>query len=268
MTPASSTCSFLVVVAVWALYAAGVHVFAGTPRVVGPLVRADLPVFPRATLLVVWHVTTVVLLVLAGTILAAAFSPWREPLLGVALLHSVGFLGLFLWVGTKEFGEPIRLPQWFLFGPLVIALGSSFTSRPAAMTAAGMLAALALVHFVWAANRPWPARETGGLGSFVFPETAGKQFKSGLPPRSATLAVALALLGMAAIALSSTAGSSWRWPARVMAATFLGRGIFGFLYRPWSPRLSQQPFATYNRAFYSPICLLLGAILTVESFSG
>lgn len=265
MAAGTSTCAYLIVVAVWALYAASVHAFAGQARVLGPMLRADVPAFSRATLLVIWHVTTVVLLVLAGTILGAAFSHWAKPLLALALLHSLGFLVLFLWIGKRELGEPIRLPQWLLFGPLVIALGASFTSHPAAFASAGMLAVLAFAHFAWAANCNWPARDEGDLASYVVPENMGRQLKGGFPGRLATLAVAMALLALATVPVSIALGASWRWPARLIAAVFLVRGLFGLFYRPWSLSRSQQPYATYNRIFYSPGCLLIAAVVSIDA---
>jgi len=52
-----------------------------------------------------------------------------------------------------------------------------------------------------------------------------------------------------------------------LAAVFLLRGVAGFT--PWMARRhSAEPFATYNRRYYSPLCLALGAGFLSIAFNG
>ena len=52
-----------------------------------------------------------------------------------------------------------------------------------------------------------------------------------------------------------------------MAAVFLLRGVAGF--SPWmAKRHSAEPFATYNRSDYSPLCLALGAGYLILALNG
>jgi hypothetical protein len=64
--------------------------------------------------------------------------------------------------------------------------------------------------------------------------------------------IALALLlsaAVSAIAVLHAAG---------IAAVFLGRGLAGYTSAR-RRRFPEQPFATYDRLAYSPLCLMLGA---------
>jgi Protein of unknown function (DUF3995) len=258
--------AFLLVVAAWALYVAAVHVRGGTPRVISPLRGADLPDFARATLVVVWHATTLTLLVLAGSVVAAALSSHARPLLAFGLVQACGF-GLIFWrVARREIGEPIRLPQWLLFGPLALALASSFTSHPAAVAASAMLVTLGLAHVAWAAGSAWPARDGAQLASYVVPEGfAARGGGRALPSRAATASVAVSLFGMAVAALAPAFDARARGGALAVSALFALRGVFGLLYTPWSPRASRQPFAVYNRVLFSPACLFVAAIIALDA---
>ena len=43
-----------------------------------------------------------------------------------------------------------------------------------------------------------------------------------------------------------------------LTAVFIGRGLVGLT--PWFRRLlPEEPFCTYNRTYYSPLCIVIGA---------
>lgn len=147
-------------------------------------------------------------------------------------------------------------------GALSVALLASFTAHPAALAGSAMIA---VTHLVGATECAWPARDREQLATFVVPEGSSKRLLRGFPSRTTTLAVAFALFAMAAGPLSIAVGASWRWPARLVAAVFLARGLFGLRYRGWSPLVSRPPFAQYNRLFYSPGCLLVAAVVALEA---
>jgi hypothetical protein len=81
-----------------------------------------------------------------------------------------------------------------------------------------------------------------------------------MPPPWQCFAVALALAAMAL----------WPWyvlgrigdhfvlaGTYTIAGIFMARGIAGFSAR-WRTHFTAEPFATRNRRYYSPYCLLLG----------
>jgi hypothetical protein len=43
----------------------------------------------------------------------------------------------------------------------------------------------------------------------------------------------------------------------VIAGIFMARGLAGYSRR-WREHFTDEPFATRNRRYYSPLCLLLG----------
>ena len=120
-----------------------------------------------------------------------------------------------------------------------------------------VLAAAATIHFYWAFGGLWPGHDQKSLAAAAI----GNPRLDSLPPAHVNFAVAVAI-GLAAA-----------WPLvapllhfpRLMllgnlflAAVFLARGMVG--YAPsFRRRHSLQPFAIFNRWFYSPLCLVLGA---------
>lgn len=120
------------------------------------------------------------------------------------------------------------------------------------------LLAVAIAHFIWSIGRTWPLRDPVLLAKTVV-GTAGV---TSMPPKLASLAVAVATLaaGIIALALADhTAGGPWLTAfGALLALIFLARGAIG--YTPaWRARFSEEPFATLDRRNYSPLCLLLGA---------
>ncbi len=119
------------------------------------------------------------------------------------------------------------------------------------------LSAVSLAHFLWAFGRTWPIRNEKLLAQTV----VGFRDIQKMPPRLASLAVALATLtaGVFGLALADhDSGGVWLNLAGVaLAAVFLARGIIGFT--PWWASITPEPnFRLNDRRVYSPLCILLG----------
>jgi len=124
-----------------------------------------------------------------------------------------------------------------------------------------VLAAIAALHAIWAAGSPWPATDRITLSRMA----VGARKLSGMPGRGQTLAVALAVAiaaawpllwaGLILMPVPQTVVWLGMW---ALAAVFLARGVAGYS-RAFNSVFGEEPFATYNRRYYSPLCLLIGA---------
>jgi hypothetical protein len=86
-----------------------------------------------------------------------------------------------------------------------------------------------------------------------------------MPPPPACFVVAVLLAGVAAWPLLAAGLIPEAWPRWLtllagagMAAVFAGRGVAGYT-QAWRRYFPEQPFAAYERHYYSPLCLALGA---------
>lgn len=112
----------------WFLTAAGltlttalIHLFAGGSEVARPLLAStDMGTVPRLTAYYCWHVTTLVLLVMAGGFAFVGFHP-VETSLAVALTGlAAAFAALSLiMIATQRVGL-LALPQWILFTAIFV----------------------------------------------------------------------------------------------------------------------------------------------------
>ena len=128
-----------------------------------------------------------------------------------------------------------------------------------ALLVAGVLGALALAHFFWA---------FGGAGGFdaAIPQHNGKPVFT--PHPIATALVGCALLVAAAIVLGRIGfwGATWpRWIFQFgtwgLAGMFLLRGIGDFRYIGLFRRVRDTRFARWDARLFTPLCLLLAALL-------
>lgn len=133
-----------------------------------------------------------------------------------------------------------------------------------------ILAAIAALHAYWAAGGLWPGTSPASLASIV----VGKPRMRAMPASRLSALVAAMIAGAAAwpllfgpligrtIAPELAAAGTW-----ALAAVFLLRGIAGFT--PWmAKRHSAEPFASYNRKYYSPLCLALGTGFLILALNG
>lgn len=101
--------------AIWA----AVHIFIGTNEAVTPLMTSDLPDVARGALALVWHMLSLLLVVLAGTL---AIASWKQipaaMWAAVAQATALAMIGLVL-PPLMGFGYGL-LPQGWLFVPVVL----------------------------------------------------------------------------------------------------------------------------------------------------
>ncbi len=119
------------------------------------------------------------------------------------------------------------------------------------------LFAVSLAHLLWAFGRTWPIRSEKLLAQTVV-GTAGIEK---MPPRLASLAVAIATFaaGVLALALADhDGGGTWLTITGCgLALLFLARGIVG--YTSWWASQTPEPNFRFNdRRVYSPLCIFLG----------
>ena len=95
-----------------------IHVFSGGPAIMDPVRMAPLSEDVQATLLVVWHAVTVVLVANGVAGVAAAFDRRLRPIVVLGTLQYVGFILLFVAVGLIQFQSVMVMPQWFIFSAL------------------------------------------------------------------------------------------------------------------------------------------------------
>ena len=121
--------------------------------------------------------------------------------------------------------------------------------------------ALAISHAYWGFGGFWPAANPERLAKAV----VGTPNIRRMPPPASCFVVAALLAAVASWPLFASALLPQAWPSWLtqlagagMAAVFLGRGSAGYT-QAWRRRFPEQPFAIYDRRYYSPLCLALGA---------
>jgi hypothetical protein len=126
---------------------------------------------------------------------------------------------------------------------------------------AGVLLAVASLHFSWAFGSDWPAPK-GKLAVYVTPGTRR-------PGRAVTLAVAtvIVLAGITVLAFRAPLPSPWGIPAAAayfgVLLVLLARGMAGYFPALW--RSSEgRPFHRLNRIYYSPLCLVIAGGLAAN----
>jgi hypothetical protein len=162
--------------------------------------------------------------------------------------------------GTAERAE---LPGTTAVGEAAAILG--VTGSPRAVNVAGRvvgatgLAAVGILHLVWAAGSPWPARDADALADAVVGSAS-------VPGTGPTAAVAALAIGGAAV----TGGVGGDRPVATLiragaAAALIARGLVGGVVATRILRLPAPSarFRRLDRVVYRPVCLLLGAAVAV-----
>jgi hypothetical protein len=141
---------------------------------------------------------------------------------------------------------------------------------PIALILTLIIAAIALLHAYWARGGLWPGSTPADLSNIVVGRPAART----MPSRRLMAVVAAMIASAAAWPLLLSPHVS-RYIAPELAAlgslgnasVFLLRGIAGFT--SWMARRhSAEPFATYDRKYYSPLCLALGAGFFILALNG
>jgi len=115
--------------------------------------------------------------------------------------------------------------------------------------------AVAVIHAMWGLGSHWPEADERALAVAVVGDGRRR-----MPPPWQCFAVALALAAMALwpwYALGRIADSVVLAGTYAIAGIFVARGIAGYSVR-WRSHFKEEPFATRNRKYYSPYCLLIG----------
>lgn len=127
-----------------------------------------------------------------------------------------------------------------------------------------VLTVIAAVHVAWGGGVRWPRETEAELVATVIGHK-----RDTMPSPSQCYLAALAIFIPGAIALMlagllPTPLSPWLvlLAGAGAALVFAGRGIAGYL-PAWRARHPREPFASLDRHYYSPLCLLLAAGLAV-----
>ena len=132
------------------------------------------------------------------------------------------------------------------------------------------MTAIAALHAYWATGGLWPGASPADLSNIVVGRVEARTM-----PRPKLTALVAAMIAAAAAwpLLLAPLVSRYLAPelaalgSYALAAVFLLRGVAGFT--PWmAKRHSAEPFANYNRKYYSPLCLALGAGFLILAFNG
>ena len=115
--------------------------------------------------------------------------------------------------------------------------------------------AAAVIHALWGLGYNWPETSEEALARSVVGDGRRR-----MPPAWQCYAVAglLAAVAIWAFVLLGRDEEPWvQSVTYIIAGVFVARGIAG--YTPtWRSHFRDEPFATRNRRYYSPYCLLMG----------
>jgi len=124
------------------------------------------------------------------------------------------------------------------------------------------LMVISALHALWALGSPWPMKSGQELVNAV----VGAENRIDMPPKWQSALVALLLLAAAMWphVMEKTLVIPFLPPMLIalggwtLTAVFIGRGLIGLT--PWFHKLlPEEPFRTYNRNCYSPLCIVIGA---------
>jgi hypothetical protein len=119
-----------------------------------------------------------------------------------------------------------------------------------------VLAAIAALHAYWGFGGIWPGRDAADCAR----RTGGFRGARSMPGPAACFAVAaaLAIAALVPIFLAGHFGMLATLAGLALALVFLGRGVAGFT-PAWRRLTPEEPFATLDVRYYSPLCLAIGA---------
>lgn len=132
-----------------------------------------------------------------------------------------------------------------------------------------VLTSIAAMHVAWGVGVRWPRSTELELVSTV----VGYQRNRMPSPNQCYLAalaiyipgiIALMLAGLIDVAIPASFGM---FVGIVAASVFAGRGIAGYL-PAWRAHFAREPFASLDRRYYSPLCLILAAGFALLLFNG
>jgi hypothetical protein len=132
-----------------------------------------------------------------------------------------------------------------------------------------VLTAISAVHVAWGFGMRWPRQTEAELVTTVI---GHKRDTMPSPSQCYLAALAIFIPGAIALLLAGVVQTPLpRWLVLLAGAgaalVFAGRGIAGYV-PAWRARHPREPFASLDRHYYSPLCLLLAAGLIVLLANG
>ena len=124
-----------------------------------------------------------------------------------------------------------------------------------ALVLSAVVFALAALPYQWSRGSHWPEASEEALARAIVGD--GRRH---MPSPIACLAVSAVLALVALWPLCVATGvTDLRVPQTSVAigGVFVGRGLAGYVPR-WRQLFSDEPFATRDKRYYSPLCLVLG----------
>lgn len=133
-----------------------------------------------------------------------------------------------------------------------------------------LLSAIAGLHAYWGRGGLWPASSEDELVATVIGNARARRMPS--PGLSLLVALAIAVTAIWPLLLEQMPGVAATRPFILLGglaimAVFLLRGVAGFL-PAWRRLHPREPFASYDRRYYSPLCLLIAAGYAVLLLQG
>jgi hypothetical protein len=132
-----------------------------------------------------------------------------------------------------------------------------------------VLTVIAAIHVAWGAGMRWPRQTEAELVTTVI---GHKRDTMPSPSQCYLAALAIFIPGGIALVLAGLVQTPVpRWLVLLAGASaalvFAGRGIAGYV-PAWRARHPREPFASLDRRYYSPLCLLLAAGLVALLANG
>ena len=128
-----------------------------------------------------------------------------------------------------------------------------------------VFAAIAALHLAWGFGVRWPAQDERALVALVI----GQRGRTRMPGLIECLIAAAMIFAVGVVALAMAGMVPLPLPAPlvtaagvVVAAVLAARGIAAYL-PAWRDRFLQEPFATLDRGWYGPFCLLIAVAFTL-----
>lgn len=243
---------FVVATACLATLAVG-HSALGEWKILGPLLRSDLPAFTlrstfvKRVLRFAWHLTSIAWIALAACLWIA---PASAAIVGAGMVVS----SLVALIGARG-----RHFAWALFAAGGLGALRSCYDGPAptwlAYIGAATAAVLALLHVAWALGSTW------GLDAAI-PKTDGRRrFEPG-PAAALAVAVALAVLAIVFLGLGAVVTVPGVSSLALCAAIVFGaRTIGDFRHFGLFGRGRGDAFSRNDAMLYTPLCFALAASL-------
>jgi hypothetical protein len=94
----------------------GAHIFGGQPEIMMPVLDSELSNYLKAILMVLWHLTTTVLIINSlALIFASLKNTHRLTIVSLTSIQYLFWAALFIFYGIKNLGTLWPMPQWIAF---------------------------------------------------------------------------------------------------------------------------------------------------------